>query len=460
MTRRAKFIIFSVAIIQIFMILGLLALPRVVQAIPSRYLARLPEPLIEPFMAPLLELPTPAADIGQRPQERPQFEAALVEAAVATAVPSATPVAPATPTAMTADPAVTSTPEATATNTPAPTPTATPEPLPERVRLEGLQIIAQSFNNCGPANLTQVLNFYGSSVTQADVAVYLKPNPEDRNVSPWQLSDYVNQFTGFRSSAHSGGNLQLIKQLVAAGFPVVIEKGYEPNTSTSQGWMGHYLTVFGYDDQKQELYSLDTYLGPWDSSGRMDKYEAVQTYWQHFNYTFFVVYEQSEEARVQQILGAELVDRAAMWQRAVELAQAEISANADADNAFAWFNLGTSLTELGIMTGETAYYESGATAFDQARRIGLPPRMLWYQHRPLMAYYKLGRYDDVLSLVETTLATPGGQNVEELHWYKGHVLLARGQIAAAKAAYQRVLQLNENAYYAQFSLDYANSLRP
>jgi hypothetical protein len=457
MSRRTKIIILFIALAQIIFMAGLLAMPTVVQAIPSRYLARLPEPLVDPFLVPLQELPAPSGIVS----EEPRFEIPIVEVAF-TPVPSPAPTVIPEPTAepvvAAADPAVTATPEPAPTDTPMPTATPTPEPLPERVRLDGLRVIAQSFNNCGPANLTQVLNFYGNEVTQGDVAAYLKPNPEDRNVSPWQLSDYVNQFTELRSSAHSGGDLDLVKRLIAAGFPVVVEKGYEPNTTTSVGWMGHYLTVFGYDDSRQEFYSLDTYLGPWDSSGRTDSYDSLNSYWQHFNYTFFVVYEPAEEERVQAILGDTLTDREAMWRHAAAIAQAEI--DREPGNAFAWFNLGTNLTELGMMLGEADYYTSAATAYDRSRSIGLPPRMLWYQHRLLMAYYRVGRYEDVISLVDTTLATAGGQNVEELYWYKGHVHLARGERALARAAYQRVLQLNENAYYAQWSLNYLDSLSP
>jgi hypothetical protein len=150
------------------------------------------------------------------------------------------------------------------TNTPAPTPT--PMPLPNRVVIENMGVVKQSFNNCGPANLTQVLNWYGSDITQEDVAAYLKPNPEDRNVSPWQISDYVNEQLGtYKAITRSGGDLEMIKRFLAAGFPVVIEKGYELPDS---GWWGHYLTVYGYDDDLEELYSQDSYLGPFDGSGR------------------------------------------------------------------------------------------------------------------------------------------------------------------------------------------------
>ena len=84
-----------------------------------------------------------------------------------------------------------------------------------------------------------------------------KRQPEDRNVSPWQIADYVNeQLTGFKALARSGGDLDMIKRFLAAGFPVVIEKGYELPDS---GWWGHYLTIYGYDDELEELYSCLLY---------------------------------------------------------------------------------------------------------------------------------------------------------------------------------------------------------
>jgi hypothetical protein len=355
-----------------------------------------------------------------------------------------------------AETAVDLTPEPTQppTATPAPTLTPTPEPLPDRVILPEMGVIKQSFNNCGPANLTQVLNWYGNPVTQEEVASYLKPNPEDRNVSPWQIADYVNQFTpGFQAIARSGGSLEMVKRFLAAGYPVVIEKGYDlPET----GWWGHYLTVYGYDDVRQELYSQDTYLGPWDGSGRTDSYDELIRYWQQFNYTFYVVYKPEQEAQVAAILGEEMFDDLKMWQYVASLADSEAKANPD--DAIAWFNLGTALTRIGSLTGDQQYYQGGAQAYDKAREIGLPPRMLWYEFMPYLAYWKVGRGQDVLDLAEATLATQGGRNVEETYWYQGHVYLEMGRISDARQAYQAALAVNENFYPAQISLDYVNSL--
>jgi tetratricopeptide (TPR) repeat protein len=246
----------------------------------------------------------------------------------------------------------------------------------------------------------------------------------------------------------------MIKQFVAAGLPVVIEKGYEPSNAT--GWYGHYLTVYGYDDEKEEIYTRDTNLGPFDGRPRIDSYEEFSHWWQQFNYTFYVVYEPEQEALVQSLVPEPLREREEMWQFTTDLARQEI--DADPENVFAWFNLGVSQTRLGELTGDAAYYESGAAAFDEARSIGLPPRALYYEHRPFMAYWKIGRLDDVMELTGAMLDTVGGPHIEEIHWYRGHALAAQGDLWGAREAYSNALEANPNFYPAQQSRDWVDSL--
>ncbi|MCC6602919.1 MAG: C39 family peptidase [Anaerolineae bacterium] len=455
MKKRTKNLILIVAGIQVVLIIGLLVLPGVVGAIPGRYRVALQER--SPFLSNIVEgvidqvspmataLPVAVASASENEVDIN----ALISGAV-TAVPEPTATVKPTEAPTEAPETADATPRPTNTPVPTPTNTPTPEPLPVSHILDGMGVIRQTFNNCGPANLTQTLNFLGYDITQEEVAEYLKPNSEDRNVSPWQIADYVNERTGgsFKASAHSGGTLELLKQFIAAGYPVVIEKGYELPDS---GWWGHYLTVFGYDDEAGVIYSQDSYLGPWDGSGRTDDYEEFEFYWQQFNYTFYVVYYPSQEAEVQAILGPELSDPMAMWRTVAARAQSEI--DADPQNMFAWFNLGSALTEMGVRTGEAQYYQGGAQAYDQAREIGLPPRMLWYQFRPYMAYWKIGRHEDVIALADATLETQGGRNVEETFWYKGLALESQGLISDAITNYQAALEVNHNAYYAQWSLD-------
>ena len=52
-------------------------------------------------------------------------------------------------------------------------------------------------------------------------------------------------------------------------------------------------------------------------------------------------------------------------------------------------------------------------SYDQARKLGLPQRMLRYQFGPFMAYFHTQRNDDLMTLTEYALKiTP---NSEEAH---------------------------------------------
>jgi len=465
MKQRTRNIILIIVTIQFFLIIGLLALPSVVQAIPGRYRVALSErsPILSELTEGMIDAVAPVATALPAPSESNRGDnvdiAALITEEVGTAEPISTSILPTLESSSVSaagsnEPVadVTVEPTVVPTTTPVPVPTATQTPVPQSHLINGMGVIQQTFNNCGPANLTQTLNFFGNDITQTEVASYLKPNPEDRNVSPWQIADYVNEQTpGFNAIARSGGTLEMVKRFVAAGYPVVIEKGYELPES---GWWGHYLTVYGYDDEKQELYTQDSYLGPWDGSGRPASYDDIEKFWQQFNYTFYVVYHPDQENEIATILGPDMFDDFAMWKNAASRAEAETKDNPQ--DAIAWFNLGTALTRMGGLTGEAKFYQGGAQAFDQAREIGLPPRMLWYQFQPYLAYMKLQRYQDIVELADATLETQGGRNVEETFWYKGHALAFLGDIAGAREAYQEALLVNENFYPAQWSLDALN----
>lgn len=349
-------------------------------------------------------------------------------------------------------PTATETAQATATATPIP-PTATPSPTPTSppppsAHIDGLRIIAQSFNNCGPANLTMLLNFYGHDDRQADVGSVVKPIREDANVSPWEMVAYANDHTPLTADYFAGGDLDLLKQFIAAGFPVMVEKGYEP--SARLGWMGHYLTLIGYNESRQTFTALDSYLGPWDSSGREIGYDELLTYWQQFNYIYLLVYPPTESDRVAELLGPERLDRETMWRQAGQRAQTAVSA--DPDNAFAWFNLGTNLTRLGSLTGAQHYFDNAAVAYDQARNLGLPWRMLWYQFDIYEAYLAVGRYEDVITLANVTVSGAGDRIIEESFLYRGHAYLAQGNVAQARLDYRQALALNPNFVAAQAAL--------
>ncbi len=475
MNKKTRNNILAVSLLLIALTITAAAIPAIARQVPGRYRVALAErsPAVSAVAEGLYDRVLPIPTALPQADEMVMGETAVdVSALLATDIPPT--LAP--PTTMpTTAPEEDENESASAPITVTPPPTAVlietpiPAPLPVQMSIDGLTAVRQTFNNCGPANLVQVLDWYGANsdenvvfnilgqdVDQEIVAAYLKPNPEDRNVSPWQMADYVNEQTlGYKAIARSGGDLELLKRFISAGYPVIIEKGYELPES---GWWGHYLTVYGYDEQKEEFYSQDSYLGPFDGTGRTDSYADVQKYWQHFNDSFIVVYRTNQEAEVNGLLGEDMLDDFTMWRDIAAKNNEWVKENPD--DMFAWFNLGTSLTRMGELTGEAEYYQAGAQAFDTARSFGLPPRMLWYQYRIYTAYQKIGRFRDVIDLANATLEAQGGQNVEETYWYKGHALLALGDIEGAKIAYREAMVVNENFYPAQWSLDYALSLAP
>lgn len=303
-----------------------------------------------------------------------------------------------------------------------------PPVRPSAHRLYGITPVKQGWNNCGPANITMALSYYGWKQDQEVAVSYLKPDREDKNVNPWELVDFVRSQSGVLALTRIGGDMELLKQLLANNFPVLIETGYLYEGSD---WLGHYQTVVGYDDALRVFYIYDSYLGVGENgSGIPESYEDFDRYWQDFNRTFIVLYRAEEEITIRTILG----DRADVTRAAeIALQTAQDEARANPQNAFAWFNLGSSFAALGE-------YEKAASAYDRARQLGtLPWRITLYQFGPFEAYYNVGRYDDIVFLVDSNFNN-GGQYVEEIWYWQGKVLAARGETAQAASSFRQALQ--------------------
>lgn len=297
-----------------------------------------------------------------------------------------------------------------------------------RLDLSRLRHEYQGWNNCGPTTLTMGLSYYGYTQDQTAAANYLKPHREDKNVSPWEMVQYVNEATSIRALQRVGGNLQLIRSLLAAEFPVVVEKGFEPDPD--EGWMGHYLLLIGYNDADGYFYTYDSYMGHGNFQGLHEPYNRITNYWWHFSNAFIVIYTPEREAELLQLLGDYADPNVAYQQVAVE-AQTRLQSNPD--DAWSWFNVGDALTMLG-------QYEQATSFFEIALEKGLPWRTLWYRHTPLEAFYQSGRFDLVLELTAVNLENT--TYVEEWHYYQGMVWASRGNTDEARRHFQRALQYN------------------
>ncbi len=363
--------------------------------------------------------------VGQMPTPLPQPAAAV------------TPFPSQTPTNQPAEqPLITPSPGPTSTRTP------TPTALPQSINLGSPSWEKQTPNNCGPATLSLYLRSHNWEGKQADISDLLKPETGDRNVNVEELIYYVRTQAGWLNAEYRvGGDIELLKRFLAAGLPVMIEEGdlldeqYWPNDDR---WAGHYLLLSGYDETTQTFIAQDTFRGP----DRTVPYQSVAESWQAFNYVYLLVYRTDQTELVKSILGEDW-DPDINRQKALELAQAQTIQ--DPNNAYAWFNLGSNQVYF-------ERYHEAAQAYDTARQVGLPQRMLRYQFGPFFAYFFSGRNDDLLALTKYALQrTP---NSEETLLWRGWGRYRAGETSRAMDDFQAALE--ENPFYqdAKYALEY------
>jgi tetratricopeptide (TPR) repeat protein len=279
------------------------------------------------------------------------------------------------------------------------------------------------------------LSYWGRDETQRDLAPILKPDPEDKHVDVSEMEAYVHS-VGLGAIVRVNGTLDRLKTLLQAGFPIIAETWH---VRDARDQLGHYRLVVGYDDAAEEFILYDSLEGPDLPIG----YREMDELWRVYNRVYIVIYAPERWESLAVILGPDL-DSAAMYERALARAQIEAAnppeacvAYADCADwgAFSWFNVGASLTSLGR-------HAEAVAAYDQARQLGLPYRMLWYQFGPYESYYAVGRHDDVITLANATLAT--ANNLEESLYWRGMARLAQGDVDGARADFQLALRYHEN----------------
>lgn len=336
------------------------------------------------------------------------------------------------------------------TTTPRPTtsatPAFTPTPLPASVGLPAPGWEKQDWNNCGPATLALGLRFYGWTGDQFTISDLLKSDRGDKNVNIEELVYYVRTQAGWLSTDFRvGGTIARLKSFLAAGFPVIVEKGFILGEGDGGGgWAGHYLLLTGYDEARQVFISQDTNPGT-GGPDRPISYAELDEGWRAFNRVYMYIYLPQEEAKILALLGTH-ADPEQNRAAAVEAAQAELEANPR--DPYAWFNLGTNLVYF-------ERYGEASTAFDNARSIGLPWRFTRYQFGPYIAYFNQGRFQDVIDLADATLYRT--YKAEESLLWRGWARFRLGDGPGAIADFREALEYNPNYLDAQYALDYVGA---
>jgi tetratricopeptide (TPR) repeat protein len=321
-------------------------------------------------------------------------------------------------------------------------PTATPKPLPPQASLPIPEYEMQDMNNCGPASLAMALRYYGWDGDQYDISDIIKPIPQDRNVNPEEMVYYVRNYAGWlRAEYRVNGDLTLLKRLIAAGYPVLIEETFhfdEPYYPNDDLWAAHYMLLTAYDDGERVFIGQDSYHG----ANQSLPYETLEEDWRPFNHVYLLVYLPEDESELRSLLGDDRDER----KNRENALQASLRATEEnPEDAFAWFNLGSNLLYF-------ERYADSANAYDQARALGLPQRMMRYQFGPFIASFQDHRSEDLLALTQYALQrTPNSE--EALLWH-GWALYQQGDLTGAIANWERALKAHPGYFDAEYALDF------
>ncbi len=353
-----------------------------------------------------------------------------------------------TGTASLASPTMPAAPTSTVTvvDTPVP-PTATLAPPPAQALLNSPPYEKQTANNCGPAALSMLLHMFGWSGSQKTISDVIKPVNGDRNVNPDELAYWVHNYAGWlRMEYRVGGDLETLKRLLAAGYPVIIEGTTALNPDDTGWpdddlWAAHYLLLTGYDDTTGVFTAQDAYRGP----DKKIPYKQLESEWKPFNYLYLVVFLPDRQAEIQSLLGSN-------WDvdvnRQNALAAAKDATANDPQDAFAWFNLGSNLVYF-------ERWDEANVAYDKARQIGLPQRMFRYQFGPFIADFQANRIDDLIALTEYALQRTDMS--EETWLWHGWALYRKGDLNGAIGNWRKALTVHPGYGDALYALKFVGA---
>ena len=354
------------------------------------------------------------------PSQQGTLDASVLASLTAIA-PTQTPVPPQTPTAE-GDPVQPAAPSE---------PTPTLVPVPAAFELDGMGLEYQSMNNCGPANLSMNLTYWGWPTTQDVTKAGLRTHKDDRNVMLSEMRDFVIEKTNLSALVRYGGTLDMVKRLVSSGYPVLLERGH---TDPEDGWMGHYSIVTAYDDAKQTLRIPDTLLGVMSLS-----YDELMLDWAHFDGIYLVVYPPEREAEVLALLGPD-ADPARNLQNTLDQVTARIQQVSGRELFFAWYSRGSVLVEMQNYIEAAQSYDQAFAIYAQLSPEERPWRITWYQVGAYPAYYYTGRYQDSLSLAMQTLSNKRSPELPESWYWAGRAAAAMQMTDDAISHYRKALE--------------------
>lgn len=319
-------------------------------------------------------------------------------------------------------------------NTVAPSPTPTPPPQIKLNQPTGYKLLPlkksnyQTFNNCGPATLSMLLDFYNIQTSQQEIADELRPfqHPkglgDDKSVTLDELASFAQKHN-FITFKRPNGDLDKLKLFLEQDIPVLTVTWLN-----QQGGFGHYRIIKGYNDQNQTIIEDDSIYG----LNQTLSYNDFLKLWQVFNYQYLVIVPAEKQDLVKAILKDD-ADLETSYKNALTKSQSELKNNPQ--DIYAYFNQSTNLYYLND-------FEKSVESFEKVQS-NLPEKMLWYQIEPILAYQETKNYKKALNLIERIFRN-GNIAASELYFIKGQIFLDQGQKDLAKQEFQKAIHYNKN----------------
>ncbi|OGM05686.1 hypothetical protein A2125_00170 [Candidatus Woesebacteria bacterium GWB1_43_5] len=309
-------------------------------------------------------------------------------------------------------------------------PKATLPPSPTAKVLAGGYQTFQTFNNCGPASLSMTLRYFGISVSQHTLGDQLRPyqvasgDNDDKSTTLPEMAKKAESY-GLLAYHRPNGNIELIKQFISAGIPIITRTWTKVNED-----IGHFRVIKGYDDAKGVIIQDDSLQG----ENLEFSYDEFNILWSKFNYEYLVLTRADQKDLAETILGKNLIESIA-WENAAALSNAEVAKNPQ--NIDAIFNRSVAYYHL-------AKYKEAAADFEKVE-LSLPFRTLWYQIEPILTYQKLKNYDRVL-LITQRVIDKGNRAFSEAYQIRGEVYQEQEKTDKAQTEFEKVLIYNKNFY--------------
>ena len=178
-----------------------------------------------------------------------------------------------------------------------------------------LMNIAQTWNNCGPASLAEVLAYWGIARTQGQIQAVLRVDGPARGMTPYGVPGYARSL-GMRALVGVGGTEALVKALISNGFPVIVSQQVSITYR-----IGHYRPIEAYDDRQGTFVASDPYLGaPYRIT-----YADFARIWASSDRGFMVLYRPARQAALSAVLATVGWDRRWAYQHDLALAQARLT---------------------------------------------------------------------------------------------------------------------------------------